>query len=382
MKPRIIVLIGAFWPGHESAGPNLSVKAMCETLSDEFDFLLIARDRAFGAAEPLAPSKTWQDLSWAKIHYLPVGRRGAVGLARLLRETPHDVVFTNSFFDKEFTMPLLAARRLGKVPYKPVVLSPRGEFSSGALRLHGARKSLYRAVASVLGLVSGVVFHATSEEEARDIRAAFAANRVVLISNVRPIFALPAHEQSAIGAPLRTAFVGRISPVKGLDTALESLRLARQPVDFTIYGPIADAAHWAQCKAIIAALPNHVSARHAGELNNDAVPKALAAQDLMFMPSRSENFGHAIFESLCAGTPVLIGDKTPWRRLEAAQAGFDLSDKRPEAFAAVIDRYAVLDRHQRALWRKGARHLAERFVQESKAAEELSALINELLSGA
>jgi glycosyltransferase involved in cell wall biosynthesis len=292
------------------------------------------------------------------------------------------MVFTNSFFDKEFTIPLLAARRFGKVPCKPVVLSPRGEFSSGALRLHVGRKSIYRATASMLGLVSGVVFHTTSDEEARDVRAAFTANRVVLISNLRPVFPLPPHEQSSTGAALRAAFVGRISPVKGLDIALESLRLARQPVDFTIYGPISDAAHWVQCKTIIAALPGHVSARHAGELTNDAVPAALAAQDLMFMPSRSENFGHAIFESLCAGTPVLIGDKTPWRRLEMDRAGFDLSDKRPAAFAAAIDRYAALDPDQRDLWREGARQVAERFVHESKAAEELSALINGLLSGA
>jgi glycosyltransferase involved in cell wall biosynthesis len=275
VKPRIIVLIGAFWPGHESAGPNLSVKAMCETLADRFDFLLLARDRAFGAAEPLVPSNGWRNLGWAKIHYLPVGPRGATGLARLLRETPHDIVFTNSFFDKEFTIPLLVARRFAKVPRKPVVLSPRGEFSSGALRLNAVRKSLYRAMVSRLGLVRSVVFHTTSDEEERDVRAAFPANRIVRITNLRPTFPLPPHQPSPTGGPLRAAFVGRISPVKGLDLALESLKLVQKPVDFTIYGPISDTAHWAQCQAIIAALPSHVSARHGGELANDAVPGAL-----------------------------------------------------------------------------------------------------------
>lgn len=382
MKPRIIVLIGAFWPGHESAGPNLSVKAMCETLADSFDFLLVARDRAFGATAPLVASDGWLDLGWAKIRYLPIGPRGATGLARLLRETPHDIVFTNSFFDKEFTIPLLVARRFGKVPRKPVVLSPRGEFSYGALGLKASRKSIYRAAASMLGLVNDVVFHATSDDEVRDVRAAFTANRVVLISNVRPAFPLPPHVRPALGAPLRVAFVGRISPVKGLDVALESLRLARRPVDFTIYGPISDAAHWARCRTIMEALPGHVSARHAGELANCAVPTALAAQDLMFMPSRSENFGHAIFESLCAGTPVMIGGRTPWQGLEAERAGFDLSDMSPAAFATAIDRYAALDADERASWREGARHIAERFARESKAAEELSVLFKGLSSSA
>ena len=102
VKPRVIILIGAFWPGHESAGPNLSVKAMCESLSDQVEFFLVARDRPFGAAEPMVANNEWRDLGWAKIHYLSVGSKGAEGLAELLRDTPHDLLFINGFFDREF----------------------------------------------------------------------------------------------------------------------------------------------------------------------------------------------------------------------------------------------------------------------------------------
>lgn len=375
MKPRIIVLIGAFWPGHESAGPNLSVKAMCETLADEFDFLLVARDRAFGADEPLAPSDGWRDLGWARIHYLPVGPRGATGLAKLLRETPHDLVFTNGFFDKEFTIPLLTARRLGKVPRKPVILSPRGEFSSGALGLKSARKVAYRAAVKAMGLARDVVFHVTSEEEERDTRGVFPANRVERITNVRPIFPLPDYR----GANLfRTAFLGRISPVKGLDVALEALALVTARVDFTIFGPISDPAHWARCQELIAALPANVTAHHAGELTNVQVPQAMVGQELMFMPSRSENFGHAIFEALCAGTPVLIGNRTPWRGLEAAKAGFDVALPNPAAMAAAIDRLATMPAADYLDWRASARAMAERFVATSTARADMARLFHAL----
>ncbi len=102
VKPRVIILIGAFWPGHESAGPNLSVKAMCESLSDQVEFFLVARDRPFGAPEPMVATGEWRDLGWAKIRYLTVGSRGAEGLASLLRDTPHDLLFVNGFFDREF----------------------------------------------------------------------------------------------------------------------------------------------------------------------------------------------------------------------------------------------------------------------------------------
>lgn len=375
MKLRVIVLIGAFWPGHEAAGPNLSVKAMCETLADGFDFLLVARDRPFGAAQPLTPGNGWRDLGWARIHYLPVGPQGAIGLAALLRATPHDVVLTNGFFDKEFSIPLLLARRFRKVPNAPVVLSPRGEFSSGALGLKNVRKVAYLTLAKIFGLTRGIVFHVTSEEEQADTQRLFPKNRIERITNVRPLFPLPSYRP---GNLFRVAFLGRISPVKGLDVALEALTMVRERVDFTIYGPISDPAYWAHCEKLITLLPANVTAHRDGELANDAVPAAMAAQDLMFMPSRSENFGHAIFEALAAGTPVLIGNKTPWRGLSALKAGFDIPLPDTAALACTIDHLAALSPDRRQEWRKGARALAEKFVANSEAKREFALLFETL----
>lgn len=375
MKPRVIILIGAFWPGHDSAGPNLSVKAMCESLGDEIDFLLIARDRPFGAAGPMVANDGWRDLGWAKVQYLTVGKSGAEGLTGLLRDTPHDVLFINGFFDREFTIPAMMARRSGKVLRVPVVISPRGEFSSGALGLKSVRKSAYLALARALGLLKGVSFHVTSEEEERDVRAAFPGNRIDRITNVRPVFPLPEYRP---GNLFRIAFLGRISPVKGLDVALEALALVRQRVDFAIFGPVSDAAHWTRCQELISALPDNVTAHLDGELANDAVPAAMAARELLFLPSRSENFGHAIFEALAAGTPVLIGDRTPWRGLEAAQAGFDIALPNPAALAAAIDQLAAMPASDYAAWRTGARAMAERFVATSTARADMAKLLNGL----
>jgi glycosyltransferase involved in cell wall biosynthesis len=375
VKPRVIILIGAFWPGHESAGPNLSVKAMCESLSDQVDFLLVARDRPFGAREPMVANNEWRDLGWAKIHYLTVGTRGAEGLAALLHDTPHDVLFINGFFDREFTIPAMLARRFGKAPRTPVVISPRGEFSSGALGLKNARKGLYIALVRLLGLTRQVTFHVTSEEEEADTRELFPNNRIERITNVRPLFALPPYQPGNI---FRLAFLGRISPVKGLDVALEALALVTARVDFTIYGPISDPAHWARCEQLIAALPENVTAHRDGEIANQDVPAAMAAQDALLLPSRSENFGHAIFEALAAGTPVLIGDKTPWRGLAEAKAGFDIALPDPPAIAASIDMLAQLTTDEYAAWRAGARAMAARFVGQSTASSDMTRLIDDL----
>jgi glycosyltransferase involved in cell wall biosynthesis len=227
------------------------------------------------------------------------------------------------------------------------------------------------ALVRLLGLAKQVTFHVTSEEEQADTRKIFPNNRIERITNVRPLFPLPPYQP---GNLFRLAFLGRISPVKGLDVALEALALVTERVDFTIYGPVSDPAHWARCEELIAALPVNVTAHRDGELTNDAVPAAMARQELMFMPSRSENFGHAIFEALCAGTPVLIGDRTPWQDLEAAKAGFDVPLPNSAALAAAIDLLAAMSPADYAQWRAGARAMAERFVAGSTARADMARL--------
>lgn len=379
-KPRILVLIGAFWPGHESSGPNLSIRAQCEALADRFEFLVVARDRAFGAVTPLDDGRGWRDLGYARARYLPVGAMGAHGLAALLRETPHDLLVLNGFFDREFTLPALFARRLRRGRRAPVLVSPRGEFTSGARSLKSGRKRVFATLARVLGLHRGVHVHATSPAELADIEAALPGNRVTLVPNFRPLFAPPPHVPRDPGAPLRLAFLGRISPVKGLDIALEALARAEVPARLDIYGPVSDPVHWQRCAALIAALPPHIAAIHHGEIANAEAPAMLAAHDALLLPSLSENFGHAIFESLASGTPVIIGDRTPWRDLGAACAGFDCPVGGIAAFADAIRTLEAMDLPETAAWREGALARARAHALSSDAQSKMAQLFDMLIA--
>ncbi len=379
-KPIIAVTLGAFWPGHESTGPNLSQMALCKALADEFDFRILARDRPFGASAPMVDNDRWHDLDYAKAHYLTVGPLGATSLPAVLRTASPDLLVINSFFDREFSTGALFWRRFGGGRRVPTLVSPRGEFSSGALGLKAGGKRLYRAGVAALGLMHGVHLHATSVAEQADLQRAFPGLPVTLVSNFRPLFDLPPHTPRAPGTPLRLAFVGRISPVKGLDFALDILARLPFAVDYTIYGPPSDAAYWAACQRKIAALPPHIRVTHRGEIANDQVAAELAGKDGLFLPSKSENFGHAMFEALAAGTPLIIGDQTPWLHLEKAKAGFDLPLDQPQAFIDSLTRLdAMTDPTD---WRLGARAVAEAHVGSSEAPAQMRALFRPLLSPA
>ena len=378
-RPCVLILMGAFWPGNDSSGPNQSVKALAQALSEIFDFRVLARDVPFGARATGAPAG-WNDLGFAQARYLPVGRLGATGLARALSVTPHDLLWLNGFFDREFTLPTLILRRLNRIPAKPMLLSPRGEFGSGALALKGGRKRHFVRAARALGLLSGVTLHATNEAEADAIRAGVGADADVAVSaNVRALPAMPA-PIPADGPATRVAFVGRISPVKRLHQALEILHGVQSPMTFSIFGPEQDASYAARCRALAAALPAHVRVVWRGEIGNDAIPGELASIDLFFLPTAGENFGHAIFEALACGVPALISDQTPWRGLQGAQAGWDLPLADNAAFAAALDAFAAMTPEAHAQLRRGARAKAEHWVAGNDAAGAATRMLRDALT--
>lgn len=371
-KPVVLTLISAYTPGNGASGPNLSIKGIVEALNDEFVFLRVSLDRPAGGRRALAESGRWHDGPAETVRYCPPapGRFGARGLAGILRSTHYDLLLLNGFHDREFTIPTLLMRKFGLAPVRPTIVSPRGEFSRAARGLKPGRKSAYTVLARHIGLCDDVWLHGTSAEELEDIRRGFPFARGYLVApNVRRLTAPPAPVVAADGV-CRLLFLARISRVKNLDLALRALARVKANVTFDIYGPREDGQYWAECEQLIGALPPNVVARYAGQIDNDAVPAALAACDLLFLPSRSENFGHAIFEALSCGVPALIGDATPWRSLGSDDAGWDLPLGDPGTFAQTIDAFAAMDARARARLRAGARTRAERWVADSDAVEQ------------
>ena len=372
-KPRVVSLIGAYWPGNDASGPNQSFRTLAQALSEQFDFHLLARDRPLDskAAAPLGQAPTGFNVT-----YLQPGKLAPQGLLREISRLSPDVLWLNGFFDREFTLPVLLARRFGRLGDVPVLLSPRGEFNPAALRLKPTRKRTYLSLVQALRLTEGVTLHATSAPEAQATQAILPRHdRIALVPNIRPLLQPLAHQSDPM---LRLAFLGRITSIKNLAFALRVLQDVQTPVQFDIHGPVEDEDYWQMCLMMAAELPPHVGVTHHGAYANADLPAILSRTDLLFLPTAGENFGHAIFEALSCGVPALISDRTPWRDLSDAHAGWDLPINGPEAFAAAIDSFAAMDESARAVWRDGARSQAEATVANSDAVSRSRALLEDL----
>ena len=102
-----------------------------------------------------------------------------------------------------------------------------------------------------------------------------------------------------------------------------------------------------------------------GEVPNDEIEQVLIAHDIFALPTKGENFGHAIFESLAAGRPVVISDQTPWQGLSQWKSGWDISLDNPAKFTEVIRQFSSMDQEQLNEWCVGAWQFSKNYIEHS-----------------
>lgn len=365
-RPTVLVLIVDFRPSFAASGPNRSWTRIVSSLSDRFHFRFIS------SADPDEETGVWHVMDGCE--RIALRRNGffVEGIVDLLRNTHCDLMISNSFFDPALTLPALLLHRIGVIR-TPVIVAPRGEFSPAALMLKPIRKRCHLRAVKLLRLLKGVDLQATDEQDAAKIRAEFKSANIVLGPNIRPLDPLPPFVSDAAGGSLRIVFMSRIDNMKNLEWALRMLAAVEFPIVFNIYGPISNQTYWEQCRVAIEAQPPNVQCHYHGALHPDLVPAVLAQHDLMLLPTRGENFGHAIVDAFLAGTPVLIADTTPWRGLAGVKAGADLPLDDVEPWIAFVRRFAAMAQEERLEWRAGARRFAEQRLDTAADTDRLAA---------
>ena len=358
---RILALVDYFVPGYKAGGPIRTLSNMIARLGGDYHFRVVTRDRDLGMSEgyPEIVADSWAKVGEADVLYASPSRHlGSV--FRLVSEDFHDVLYLNSFFSWKSTIFPLILLRFGLARKVPVVLAPRGEFSQGALELKAAKKRTYIVLARTFRLCSRAFWQASSDDEAEDIRRVMKPRESSII--VAPNL-LPPVKSSKVATTknirrnrekgkLRIVFLSRISPMKNLDYLLRVLRETDVRLSLTIYGPIEDEIYWKKCNHLMADLPGTVDVAYLGPVPAENVSNVLAQYDLFAFPTRGENFGHTVFESLSAGTPLLLSDRTPWRAdIDGAIEVLSLDDDR--AWINAINRWGredlgVLDERRQA----------------------------------
>jgi glycosyltransferase involved in cell wall biosynthesis len=377
-RRRVLVCVPRYLPGYKSGGPIRSVSNMITRFSSHFDFYVITRDRDATDIETypgVVPDK-WHRVGPARVLYC--SSVGPTILHNAFRDVRPDAINLNSFQDT-FTRTAVRLRRTGTFGDTPVLLAPRGEFSSEAMAIKRWKKVLYRKTAKFLGLHENLFWQVSTDREKQDLLRAAPARRlnpnsIYVTRNISDAISSTASHPKKASGSVRLTFIARMSEMKNLHFLLEILREVRGNVQLNLFGPVAngDVVYWGRCKELLEGLPGNITAEYHGALDHSGVPQVLHDHHFFVLPTRGENFCHAAVESFVNGTPVVLSDATPWLNLTALRAGFDIPLNDRREWITTLQKCVDMDQQTYSTYLSGANEYGRQFSTEEAMKEHLA----------
>ena len=371
-RKRILVLYEYFYPGYKAGGPVQSLQNMILALQDLYDFYVIANAYDLNDTDYYTGVVTddWNEVVLAKdarpiqVWYASHKSPGIVQLKQIIEDIQPHKVYINGMFARSIIRYPLWLRKMGAIAADELIISPRGMIQEGALATKAWKKKLYLSWMRLVGLFEKLHWHATTADEAKDIVREFGQSQhIVVAGNIprQPSAQVKQIEKRA--GELNLLYLSVITAKKQLEESLQALRQlpANCKVQLTIVGPIKEAAYWAQCEAVIKQMPKHVQVQYLGDLHPQQVPATMLANHALLLMSKGENFGHALFESMAVGRPILTSHHTPWNDLQEKQAGWNLSiDQLP----ATIEQLCAMEQSSYDQYCTGAHQVATNYYTQ------------------
>lgn len=368
---RLMVFVDWFDPAYKAGGPIRTTVNMVRQLSQYYHIDVVTSDRDLHDRYPMPGIKADQWIGYCEnvaVFYCSSDRMKYKSILNLIKNRNPDMIYCNGMFSLNFTIFPLLMKRLGMINVD-IVLGPHGMLRPSALQFKSIKKKVFLNALRAGNFLKGIVFHATDEEEERDIRSQFPHVAVSTIIDMPPVLPSLASAMEKKSLYLGIAFVGRIHPIKNLFLVLDILEQLKGEVRLEIAGVIEDKAYWNECLVKINKLPANIQVIMKGEMGHEEVLEMIKQVHILFLPTKGENFGHAILEALAAGKPVVISDQTPWRNLAESHAGYDLALHEFQRFREVLQAFVEMDHQVYAKWSAGARNYLEKKLDHNSVVQ-------------
>ena len=345
-----------FLPGTNSGGPVRSIANLVSALP-EIDFYIITRNTDYCSTEPYAgiPSNTWVQQGvnvW--VYYFSEDQLTKGKMNEVIQGTNAGSLYISGIYSRAFSQwPVSLGKSLGI----KTIVAARGMLSPHALAVKPFKKYVFLSFMRWINAYEHVSFHATSDEEAKDIQTVIGKRaKVSVLANVARQEAANIQEIAKEQGSLKLVSIARIAPEKGTLHGIKALQDVQGKVELDLYGTCYNTEYWKQCEQVISQLPANIQVRYNGVCPTEEVPNKLAAAHALLLPSEGENYGHAIVESFAQGRPVIISKHTPWKSLAEAQAGWDVDN---HELSTVIQTLVSMNNEAYQNWSKGAYRFAE-----------------------
>jgi glycosyltransferase involved in cell wall biosynthesis len=370
-KQRILVFYDHFHPAYKAGGPVQSIVNLVNLLHAAYDFYIVCKPHEMNETE-LLPGITvntwmnWQDK--AKVYYWHYGFRQKKDLEKIIDEVKPSCVMINGIYSLYFNLlPLFYAASVNSNAKLKIILSARGMLHPGALSQKKSKKKLFLSLLRLFNINRKITWHATDNDEAVFIKNVFGTSANISIAPNIPNLLEPLTVLDKKEGELILGTVALISPMKNHLEVIRSLLGQTQHIQWYIYGPVKEESYWKECLQMMEQLPENIKIHIAGETKPENLAKALNTFQVFIMPSKSENFGHAILEALSAGKPVITTNTTPFKNLGLHKAGETIVlNELTTALPAAISQFADMGNEEYSLYCNGAAGFARSFVSEEE----------------
>ena len=338
---RLLIISDYYLPGFKAGGPIKSISTLCNNIKNTIHVTIMTSNHDLGETNSYDNIEFDRILKFNSHEIIYLSKVNFVKIKLFINKISPDVIYLNSFFSK-FTQIILLLKKLGIIKSR-IVLAPRGELSLGALSIKPIKKSIFIKILKFFNIYTNdIFFHSTDEIEFRDIKKLF-SNKTFFIPNlifyINPFVPVASKKENE----LKIIFLSRITKKKNLLYALDVLvnNIYDGKIKFDIYGPIEDEIYWKKCEDIIIQAKHNIMIKYKGSVGPRNVMHILSKNNVFFLPTKNENFGHAIVEAMQCGLVPIISDQTPWNDLQKYNAGFSLNLKNRVVFRETINQMLI-----------------------------------------
>jgi glycosyltransferase involved in cell wall biosynthesis len=338
-------------------GPSYSVPRICAALRKQGVETHIHTVR--GANPPSDPFISAHKQDLAGIPLLRALRLSS-NLARVaLNEvTRSDIIHTHGLW----LMPNVNAGQVAAEARKPLFVSPRGMLAPEALAFSARKKQLFWKLLQGPAYARAVVWHATSEAEAGDIRNFGIRSPIAVIPNGIDMPTESGPRMPRVGKQHNILYLGRLHHIKGIPNLIAAWsRLANERLGWSLFiiGPDEN-GHRAELEKTVSGL------RVPRVIFNDPVygaekSRVLSDADLFVLPTQNENFGIAVAEALAAGIPAIVSRGAPWACLETEHCGWWVERGVEPLVSAIREATALCDDERRMMGERGRTLVAREY---------------------
>jgi glycosyltransferase involved in cell wall biosynthesis len=290
----------------------------------------------------------------------------------------YDIVHIFGIWNIFLQYVIIASKEIGK----KVIVSPIGYLEKWSMQQSRIKKKIALFLYQKKNLEKVDCIHVTSISELHSLKDLNLKNPNTINLEHGKISIIAKNLKFKKKSVKTALFFSRIHKKKGLIELVEAWSIVRpKNWKLKIVGPVTDLEYK---KKILRTIVNY-------NLQNDVIVEVpvyneeekiniLQSSDLMILPSKNENFGFSICESLFVGLPVLCSNQTPWLELNELNAGWCLDLNSVKKISEALNKITILNDNDLNQISNNAKNYSEKFNLEKVVINKYISMYKNILN--